>query len=342
MSHRQDQEPSTPRTNSLAPQGNSNEQKPRYKKFHPNNANGEVTYSHNYQRLMRLGRKRTLEFTFSDLQRIFLCDTIIKPVKKPLPLVTYGCEPMVIGYECRHGDPGSGRSNPDSRRSKFSASYRSALTSVKCVLPYIGNPNTTRTRRIAGHWCQCFVDIRTKHPARSQNQHASPRIVLGYIGSLISLGSDKLADLQTNLSLQSLTSVDGLPHTTGVTSAAPTPSRRVPTKLRFDLPGPGRRNMRSIRDGDTGPRLTATEIQKLLVIPNALVAQTDYGKSKPGVRIVPPRPFVERHRNGEQVEDAKPKLTVTELQKQFVIPKGVVTQKQYGKKAQGRTTKYGT
>ncbi|KAG9069179.1 hypothetical protein KI688_010075 [Linnemannia hyalina] len=163
---------------------------------HPNNANGEVTYSHNYQRLMRLGRKRTLEFTFSDFQRIFLCDTIIKPARKPLPLVTYGCETMVIGYECRRDDPGSGRSSPDSRRSKFSASHRSVLTSVKCVLPYISNPNTTRARRIAGHWCSCFVDIRTKHPARSQNKRASPRIILGYISSLVGLGNDKLTDLQ--------------------------------------------------------------------------------------------------------------------------------------------------
>ncbi|KAG9069178.1 hypothetical protein KI688_010074 [Linnemannia hyalina] len=125
-----------------------------------------------------------------------------------------------------------------------------------------------------------------------------------------------------------------------MTSAAPTPSRRVPAELRFSLPGPGpgRRNMRSARDGDTGRRLTVTEIQKLLVIPNTLVAQNGHGKSKPGARIAPPRPFVERHRNGDQVEDAKPKLTVTKLQKQFVIPQGLVTQKQYDKKVPGRTT----
>lgn len=147
---------------------------------------------------------------------------------------------------------------------------------------------------------------------------------------------------RTNISLQSFTFVDGRPHNGCATSAEPTPSRRIPTELKFDLPEPGRRNMRSTRDGDARPRLTATEIQKLLVIPKVLITQKDCKISKAGSRSVPPWPLKERHHNGEQVEDARPKLTVTELQKRFVIPKGLVTQKQYGKKAPGRTTKYGT
>ncbi|KAG0080926.1 hypothetical protein BGZ90_010790 [Linnemannia elongata] len=167
---------------------------------------------------------------------------------------------MAIGYECHGDDPGSGRSSPDTRRSKFYISRR----------------------------------------------------------------------------------IDSRPHNSRATSAAPTPSRRVPAELRFDIQGPGRRNTRSTRDGDIGPRLTATEIQKLLVIPEVLTTQKDYGKSNASARIVPPRPLKKQHHNGEQVKDAKPKLTVTELQKKFVIPDGLVTQKQCGKKAPGRTTKYGT
>jgi hypothetical protein len=140
------------------------------------------------------------------------------------------------------------------------------------------------------------------------------------------------------MSLQSFTSVKSRPHDCNATSAVSTSSRRVPTELRRDLPGP--RSANPIRAKDTGPRLTATQIQKLLVIPKDLVTQKDYGKSKAGARIVPPLPLKEWHRNGNEVTDAKPKLTVTDLQKQFVIPKGLVTQKEYSKKTPGRTTKY--
>ncbi|KAF9339966.1 hypothetical protein BGZ91_004091 [Linnemannia elongata] len=79
-------------------------------------------------------------------------------------------------------------------------------------------------------------------------------------------------------------------------------------------------------------------LTSLLVIPEVLTTQKDYGKSNASARIVPPRPLKKQHHNGEQVKDAKPKLTVTELQKKFVIPDGLVTQKQCGKKAPGRTT----
>ncbi|KAG0379197.1 hypothetical protein BGX24_001371 [Mortierella sp. AD032] len=123
-------------------------------------------------------------------------------------------------------------------------------------------------------------------------------------------------------------------HVTNASTSAP--SRRESTELRYDL-----RNKMSTREGEAGPRLTATDIQKLLVIPKGLVTQKDCRKSKAGSRIVPP-PLKERNRNGKQFDKTKPKMTVTELQKQFIIPKGLVTQKQYGKKAQTRTTKYGT
>ncbi|KAG0280992.1 hypothetical protein BGZ95_007518 [Linnemannia exigua] len=118
-------------------------------------------------------------------------------------------------------------------------------------------------------------------------------------------------------------------------AAAPASSRRESTELRYDLPGC--RSRRSTREGEAGPRLTVTDIQKLLVIPKGLITQKDYGRSKAGSRIVPP-PLKERNRNGKLANKTKTKMTVTELQKQFIIPKGLITQKQYGKKDQARTT----
>ncbi|KAG0297026.1 hypothetical protein BGZ96_007910 [Linnemannia gamsii] len=149
--------------------------------------------------------------------------------------------------------------------------------------------------------------------AGSHITEASASVILCHIGNLVGLGSDKLTphyqerldDLGSELSFVSVAE---------------------------------NKYFANFWNEHTGPRLTATQIQKLLVIPKGLVTQKDYEKSKPGARIVSPRPLKERHHNGKQVDDLQPKLTVTELQKQFVVPKGFVTQKQYGKKAPGRIT----
>lgn len=81
MPHQQDTKPLTPGANSIALQGNSNEQTPRYNR---NNANGGVTYSHNYQRLMRLGRKRTLV-----CQAINIYDTFVFRRRKSIDVQNY-------------------------------------------------------------------------------------------------------------------------------------------------------------------------------------------------------------------------------------------------------------
>ncbi|KAF9906023.1 hypothetical protein EC991_001105 [Linnemannia zychae] len=121
--------------------------------------------------------------------------------------------------------------------------------------------------------------------------------------------------------------------------AAPTSSRHVSTELRYDLRG--RENRRPMRVGEAGPRLSATDIQKLLIIPKGLVTQKEYGKPKTGARIVTPS-LKARNRGGKLANKTKPKMTVTELQKQFILPRGLVTQKQYGKKAEAPMAKYET
>ncbi|KAH7047939.1 hypothetical protein BKA57DRAFT_463750 [Linnemannia elongata] len=366
MSHQQGQEPSTPRTNSLVPQGASNEQMRRYKKSNPNNANGVVTYSRNYQSLMRLGRKRTLAAAgagdylagnlhstiskgSSSVTRLsnrpgdrrhslrtavqqWLSDTsamaMTQGVDAPAPTPDEASSPLVVGVSSQASNVFSHISaTPTPPGLVGSQAIDGSVSSISGSSIHLASRSSTP---VPGSFSVMTAASLASEAISSQTSSRSV--------STISEPSSQ-PEFETQISgTNSLTSVDSRPHNSRATSAAPTPSRRVPAELRFDIQGPGRRNTRSTRDGDIGPRLTATEIQKLLVIPEVLVTQKDYGKSNASARIVPPRPLKKQHHNGEQVKDAKPKLTVTELQKKFVIPDGLVTQKQCGKKAPGRST----
>ncbi|KAF9298272.1 hypothetical protein BGZ88_007306 [Linnemannia elongata] len=209
---------------------------------------------------------------------------------------------MAVGYECHGDDPGSGRSSPDTRRSKFSISRRSVLTSVKS----------------------------TPTPPGLVGSQAIDGSVSSISGSSIHLASRSSTPVPGSFSVMTAASL------ASEAISSQTSSRSVST-----ISEPSSQPEFETQISGTNVRvfaLTATEIQKLLVIPEVLVTQMDYGKSNASARIVPPRPLKKQHHNGEQVKDAKPKLTVTELQKKFVIPDGLVTQKQCGKKAPGRST----
>ncbi|KAF8948609.1 hypothetical protein BGZ47_003873 [Haplosporangium gracile] len=383
MSRQQDQESLTPRTNMFAQQGNSKDQKLHPKKSNPNNGSGGVTYSHDYQRLMRLGRRRTLpptrQATAGDDDYLVrnLHSTISKGSSATRPLLSNsGDRRLSLRTVVRQwlsdtsaalmtqrvdaptsivvvssSEPVAGASQSSNILSHISAtpitSRLSGSQVVGATASLISGLNSQPASRTIAPVSRSFSEISaTSLASEAISSPAFSGSVSMISGANTPSGSRAASPVPRTSATQisgtkSLTSVNDPPYNRSATSAAPilsaalTSSRRVPTELKFDLPG--RRSMRSTREGDTGPRFTATQIQKLLIIPQDLVTQKDFGKSKAGARIAPPRPPKERHRNGIQIEDAKPKLTVTELQTQFVIPKGLVTQKQQGKKAPGRT-----
>ncbi|KAF9135742.1 hypothetical protein BGW39_000612 [Mortierella sp. 14UC] len=149
MSLQQGQGPSTPRSYVSALQVHAKEQKQRLKKANPNSNGKEVTYSHNYQRLMRLGRKRTWLSTSS--WNIHACVKVIL---------------------CNIGNIGGFRSSRlsslwhkhfDDLRTKHPVDIRKKRIIIKyeIIISHLSDLNSLRGIDFADSQCQNF-DLRSK------------------------------------------------------------------------------------------------------------------------------------------------------------------------------------
>ncbi|KAK3845933.1 MAG: hypothetical protein J3R72DRAFT_520660 [Linnemannia gamsii] len=365
MSRRQDQEPLAPLPIVPALQTHAKEQK-RHPKKSNSTKNGKVNYSHNYQRLMRLGKKRTWdtaginEYPSRNPPGVNLKEPtsaiqLIAQQPEHCPLSTHTSVRQWISETSDQANTPVSMAGEGSRPAIGAPQASKSISAISATSMASGQAGSqvfgANASTISGSETQSIFGT----SASLSNPRSLSAISATSLASEVTSSQAFSARASTISGASSQSDSESIPsmprtsasqisatksvssagsnsqkHVTNASTSAP--SRRESTELRYDL-----RNRMSTREGGAGPRLTATDIQKLLVIPKGLVTQKDCGKSKTGSRIVPPPPK-ERNHNGKQFDKTKPKMTVTELQKQFIIPKGLVTQKQYGKKAQTRTT----
>ncbi|KAF9920568.1 hypothetical protein FBU30_009575 [Linnemannia zychae] len=149
--------------------------------------------------------------------------------------------------------------------------------------------------------------------SESINSQVSSTCNSSISGSSSQFDFEEMSPIASQISeSRSLSPTDSHSYSDNEASPTRSPSQRVSIELPVDLEKCIKPKLN--HDEVIGRRITATEIQKLLVIPKGLVTQKDYGKSKAGIRIIPP-PHNERHYAGEHDDDTKSRMTVTELQK---------------------------